>query len=440
MNSPIQITYAGSNAGGYWILFLLGLLGALFVAYFLGKHKTEQNTKLASERLERSLKTNYQKQQENLERDYLAKKENLERDYLAKKGNLELQYQGRTKQLEAEYQAKQKENIVRENYLNERDQIFNKGFLEGREWLAAQFAENKKAEDDATANLLIVKRRPAQKAREALLTANAKRRDALSRIKFLEYQLKSYEEYFPFLEEYREVILDESVPLGSKKDNVLDILKADPVLKFVSKAEYDKLSFAERNQLAFEKYLKKGKSAWEVGRDYERYLGYLYEQDGWKVNYVGAIKGLEDFGRDLICSKDTQVRIVQAKNWRSERTIREKHIFQLFGTTILYKIDHPNCSVFANFYSGAAQFSPEAEKVAKELRIHLWIEPYKSYYPMIKCNINQSTHERIYHLPFDQQYDRVIIDKECGEFYAQTAQEAEDKGFRRAFRFRGPFA
>lgn len=54
-------------------------------------------------------------------------------------------------------------------------------------------------------------------------------------------------------------------------------------------------------------------------------------------------------------------------------------------------------------------------------------------YPVIKCNIS-SNGEKIYHLPFDQQYDRTLI-KNNGEFYALTVKEAENKGFRRAFRW-----
>ena len=58
-------------------------------------------------------------------------------------------------------------------------------------------------------------------------------------------------------------------------------------------------------------------------------------------------------------------------------------------------------------------------------------------YPMIKCNVNPGTGESIYHLPFDQQYDRVIIGDQQGEFYADTIAEAEAAGFRRAYRWRG---
>jgi hypothetical protein len=50
---------------------------------------------------------------------------------------------------------------------------------------------------------------------------------------------------------------------------------------------------------------------------------------------------------------------------------------------------------------------------------------------MIKCNINNGN--KIYHIPFDQQYYRTEI-KLPGEFYAWTVQEAVDAGFRRARR------
>lgn len=52
-------------------------------------------------------------------------------------------------------------------------------------------------------------------------------------------------------------------------------------------------------------------------------------------------------------------------------------------------------------------------------------------FPRIKCNINGNN--KIYHLPFDQQYDTAQIKNE-GEFYAFTIAEAEAKGFRRAMR------
>jgi len=55
---------------------------------------------------------------------------------------------------------------------------------------------------------------------------------------------------------------------------------------------------------------------------------------------------------------------------------------------------------------------------------------------MQKCNISQKTKEKIYHLPFDQQYDKVLIE-EKNECYVETCEEAENLGFRRAWRWQG---
>ena len=48
----------------------------------------------------------------------------------------------------------------------------------------------------------------------------------------------------------------------------------------------------------------------------------------------------------------------------------------------------------------------------------------------------RENNEKIFHLPFDQQYDNVKIDKP-GEFYAWNVKEAVQAGFRRAFRYYG---
>ena len=47
---------------------------------------------------------------------------------------------------------------------------------------------------------------------------------------------------------------------------------------------------------------------------------------------------------------------------------------------------------------------------------------------MIKCNINRMTGEKIYHLPFDINYDKTVIDPAHGEFYAATIHQAESAG------------
>ena len=200
-----------------------------------------------------------------------------------------------------------------------------------------------------------------------------------------------------------------------------------------------------------DRYLSSRKKSYEIGRDYERYIGYLYETKGFQVEYIGIEKGLEDLGRDLVCIKGKEIDIVQCKCWANHKTIHEKHINQLYGTAVKYFIDHQqfindkkSLNLFPNLISSgqikatfvtSTKLSDTAKKFASALGISVIEEKPLEKYPVIKCNI-ASSGEKIYHLPFDQQYDKTLI-KNSGEFYANSVIEAESKGFRRAFRWRG---
>lgn len=327
-------------------------------------------------------------------------------------------------------------------YLDRTYQEFRAGILSGRKWLAKYIAEAERVGDEAIVDRMRDKKRPAYKAAEEVAEARAERRQYKERAKFLEYQILSLKEYFPFLEEYEDVILDESIALGGGENNLDALEESDPVLRFVKMTEYENMTMAQRNQLALERYLNSSLSPAAIGRLYERYLGYLYEKNGWAVEYHGIVKGLEDLGRDLICSKGNEVKIVQAKCWSKQKTIHEKHIFQLFGTTQMYLMDRASTDLFTPpvtaRFTTATSLSPVARRAAEWLKIEVEENfTLRKDFPMIKCNINQATHEKIYHLPFDQQYDRTKILSSLGEMYVETAAEAERRGFRRAFKFSG---
>jgi hypothetical protein len=241
----------------------------------------------------------------------------------------------RTREFDEQCEKRREEFAEREAYLKRLHHELDSGFLKGRRWLAHFIAEADRALDDSIANRLRFKSRPATKAAQEVSEARAERRVFKERAKFLEFLLLSYKEYFPFLEEYEEMILDESVPLSGNEDNLEALEEADPVLKYVPKSEYEKLSISERNQLAIDRYLKSNLSQAAIGRFYERLLGYQFESKGWTVDYFGIVKGYEDLGRDLVCKRDGKTFIVQAKCWAAEKLIHEKHMFQLFGTTQL---------------------------------------------------------------------------------------------------------
>lgn len=53
-------------------------------------------------------------------------------------------------------------------------------------------------------------------------------------------------------------------------------------------------------------------------------------------------------------------------------------------------------------------------------------------------NVARASGERIYHLPFDQQYDTTVVEPDRGECFVATVAEAEQLGFRRAWRWHAP--
>ena len=253
--------------------------------------------------------------------------------------------------------------------------------------------------------------------------------------------------------EFRDADIDDLLlaVLEDKKNETTE--NDDPVKTYITEGEYQKLTSTERNQKALDRYVGSyTKSNARIGKDYERYVGHLYEQQGYKVKYQGIEEGLEDLGRDLICKKDNKVLIVQCKYWASHKLIHEKHINQLFGTTVKYFVEN----ILGESYSinlaysldvirlgdikpviyTSTQLSPTAKKFAKALSVEIFENQPMKPYPMIKCHISKLTGDKIYHLPFDQQYDRTVIDDK-GEFYAMTVKEAEEKGFRRAWKWLG---
>ena len=85
-------------------------------------------------------------------------------------------------------------------------------------------------------------------------------------------------------------------------------------------------------QKLLNEYLDSNLSPSEIGTFYERYIGHLYEEQGYHVKYNGAVNGFDDLGRDLIVMGGDEVLIIQAKCWARHKRINEKHIFQLYGS------------------------------------------------------------------------------------------------------------
>ncbi len=347
-------------------------------------------------------------------------------------------------------------NILINRYLQEAEHL--KSIAETEEYtlrlkvneipvLSAFIADINEVQDKRISDWFLIRRYKSEKAADFIKARKKEMRELRTENKNLQYKILAYESFFPILKDY------DNEPISAKPDIPdYDDEKGDRAHYWVTDTEYKSLSVTERNQRALDNYWnRKNRTHSEIGADYEKSIGYWeYEKKGWEVEYFGIDKGLEDMGRDLICiSPDKRTtHIVQCKCWSSKKEIHENHINQLFGTTVRYVLEHTgsrsiedfvklleNGTIVPVFYT-KTKLSPTAKSFAKSLGIEVHEEVEMKMYPMVKCNVSRRSQERIYHLPFDQQYDTIKIEPP-DEFIAMTVAEAEQAGFRRAFKWRG---
>jgi hypothetical protein len=312
---------------------------------------------------------------------------------------------------------------------------------QGFPWLAEAYADYFHLQSLREADAMAKKHPPAPRSAERLREVAGDRRTVERKLRMAQGIIGYYQELFPFLEDFLGDIDDELLRSILDRDvakPIRDIAEVgvDPVRLYLSREEYDKLSPGEKNQLALDRYWQRRRSRWEIGRDYERYIGYIYECDAWAVSYQGILEGLEDLGRDLVCKQAGHTQVVQCKCWSEHRQIHEKHITQLFGTTVKYEIEHPGERVTPVLFTSTV-LSDRAREFAAHLDVVVREQVPLVTYPSVKCNVSRRTGERIYHLPFDQMYDRTLIEEERNECYVSSATEAEELGFRRAWRWTG---
>jgi Restriction endonuclease len=310
-----------------------------------------------------------------------------------------------------------------------------KGYIDGRNWLAEMISQAELDSDRGLENYLRYKKRPAHSAADNVRVIAAEKRQWMTVAKKLEFELAQLSEYFPPIAEYRTAIAEEIVNATLLEDSQSPI---DPVLSFITAEEWKNLPVLKREELALERYITgRAKNAADAGRRYERYLGYRYESQGWNVTYEGAIKGFDDYGRDLICIKNNVIHVVQAKRWNiDKRILHMKHVVQLFGTTKLLQIERNFEKSPKAILISTAEFAEDALLVAKALGVTLETVKFEQRYPLIKVHIGRNG-EPLYHLPFDQQYDRVQLKKDDGDRYVMNIHEALGLGARRAMRYGG---
>jgi hypothetical protein len=327
----------------------------------------------------------------------------------------------------------------------------------GFPWLAEAYADYFALRDKKIADLLKSKKHPALTASQAVSAIKQEKKILVKENKVVTYKLNYLEKLFPWISEIIAESEDDEIPVRiDENDESNDKDTEDRVRDYLTPEEYKSLPSVERNQKALDRYIQnRNKSKWAIGRDYEMYVGHLFSQKGYVIEYKGIIDGFDDLGRDVIAKKGNEVCIIQCKHWAQYKEIHEKHIFQLFGTTMEYWLKyfdgHKKQKSFEDFsnmlnehrlrpiFFTSTSLSARAKEMANALSIEIVEGEPLGEFPRIKCNLNSGEfggETKIYHLPMDQQYDRTIIGDRHGEFFAFTVKEAEDAGFRRAFKHR----
>lgn len=359
----------------------------------------------------------------------------------AKRESVEYNFKRKIDELNKNITSKNDEIILLKKGILEKDELFNdlkKRDNESISKITSLYSDFLLIQFDISSHYLKTKKHPAKVEASRVNELKIESKKYLEQFRQMLYKYEMLLQLFPELSKYTDDF--ESIKQLEEISSI-DILQEDfdRVQFYLSKEEYTSLSVDERNQLALDRYVKGQKTKWQIGRDYELFCGITYERDGWDVEYYGMEKKLNDMGRDLIAKKNNIHHVVQCKFWAHNKMIHEKHITQLFGTTVEYGMNLSNNITVKAVFITNIKLSDSARKFADKLGVIVKEDTPLEDFPRIKCNVNKDEYGEeslIYHLPFDQQYDRTKINKK-GEFYAFNVDEAVKAGFRRANKFFG---
>lgn len=216
------------------------------------------------------------------------------------------------------------------------------------------------------------------------------------------------------------------------------------------RGEVDEYELTGRERELWEYANRRNLSKREAGDRYERYLGYLYERAGWRVEYYGLTEGVANANRgiDLICEKDGTVHFVQTKYW-SDGVVAKTNVNNVIDRTVknMQSIVEKRAigakvqAVLAARPKLSAQVARYAQEQGVLLLDDLPLQPY----PLVKCHTGRRGSKK-YFLPYLadknpakygeihqgawEPYDLVRMDWGSGDVYVHTIEEAEALGYK----------
>lgn len=292
---------------------------------------------------------------------------------------------------------------------------------------------------------------------------------------FYEKHLKSYEKYFRFkknpsyksadyIREIKgdfknlqienrklklllsEFIEEEKQEEKEKEENTFNDLQKAYQYNKISPEEWEKLTYIQKLDLTVTRYRERWKNKLNIGLEFERYCGYLYEKEGYTVEYNGILKGKSDGGIDLIAYNKNEKIYIQCKYWSAHKQIRENIITQLFGSALKMAMD--NGETYESFIEKVkakkirialltkTELSDDAKEFCSILSIiykeNIEINPD---YPIIK---GVEGEEKIFYIPTDFPYDNIKYKSTYKKYCRfETCEKAEQMGYRHCYKWKG---
>jgi hypothetical protein len=161
-------------------------------------------------------------------------------------------------------------------------------------WLKSAKQELEDVLAKRAAALLIVKKHPALKAAEQVREYREKAKAAEQTLHRIRYRQEYCEYLFPWLADlFDEDIATLMTAVKREQETAIEgEHDQDPVRGFLAKEEYEALADAERNQRALDRFISNRKTNWQIGREFERFVGYCMEQDGFDVESLAQLKAM----------------------------------------------------------------------------------------------------------------------------------------------------
>ena len=154
-----------------------------------------------------------------------------------------------------------------------------------------------------------------------------------------------------------------------------------------------------------------------INKRYRIYIGWLYENIGWNVDY--------SCGKNLISRKDNRIIITLPE---SVATIDLENMYSLLGVAMEYKLDNVPKIVSAICITSSTLIS-RVKNLVHKFNITVRENFYFRNFPCVRCKADIRG-QRVYYVPDNEEYLSVHINLDVGDKYCRSAREAESMNFK----------